>query len=129
MKKYSKKWYLKQNITVGTHDLWTYSLEDKKKVLIDNLPYGFTGPDGMSVTDIYMKGWKNLMWVLEFRESQGECGNVLVHPVLIFMNPENNTFYFKQIHSEQEFLNIAGKRNYKRWWKFTHLRSPISELD
>ena len=69
------------------------------------------------------------MWVLEFRESQGEGGNVLVHPVLIFMNPENNTFYFKQIHSEQEFLNIAGKRNYKRWWKFTHLRSPISELD
>lgn len=126
--KHSKLWYLSQEITVDRNRLTLWTKEEKLKVLINDLPYSFGGEHGMSVTDIYMKGWKNLMWVLEFRESQGKCGNVLVHPVLIFMNPENNTFYFKQIHSEQEFLNIAGKRNYKRWWKFTHLRSPIYEL-
>lgn len=129
MKKYSKKWYLQQDITVGTHDLWIYSLEDKKRVLIDNLPYGFTGPDGMSVTDIYMKGWKNLMWILEFRQDTTKFGKILVHPVLVFLDEKNNKFYYKQIHSKKGFIEVAGKRNWQRYMKYSNLRCSLYQLD
>lgn len=129
MKKYSKKWYLCQEVTVDRNRLTLWTREEKLKVLIDGLPYSFGGEHGMSVTDIYMTGRKDLMWVLEFRQSTDPCGEVLVHPILIFINPDKKTFYFKQIHSKQEFIDVAGKKNWKRYMKYSNLRCSVYRLD
>ena len=127
--KHSKLWYLSQEITVDRNRLTLWTKEEKLRVLINDLPYSFGGEHGMSVTDIYMKGWKNLMWVLEFRQKTEDLGDILVHPVLVFFDKKNNKFYYKQIHSENEFKNTAGKRNWQRYMKYSNLRSSLYKLD
>jgi len=74
-----------------------------------------------------MKGWKNLMWILEFRQNTTELGNILVHPVLVFF--DKNKFYYIQVHSENEFKDIAGKRNWKIYMKYSNLIYSLYKLD
>lgn len=127
--KHSKLWYLRQEVTVDRNRLTLWTREEKLKVLISDLPYSFGGEHGMSVTDIYMKGWKNLMWVLEFRQNTTELGDILVHPVLVFVNKKTDTFYFKEIHSKEEFIEVAGKRNWQRYMKYSNLRCSLYKLN
>ena len=126
--KHSKLWYLSQKITVDRNRLTLWTKEEKLRVLINDLPYSFGGEHGMSVTDIYMKGWKNLMWVLEFRQKT-ELGDILVHPVLVFFNTRTDTFYFKEIHSKEEFIEVAGKKNWQRYMKYSNLRCSLYKLN
>ena len=97
--KHSKLWYLSQEITVDRNRLTLWTKEEKLRVLINDLPYSFGGEHGMSVTNIYMKGWKNLMWVLEFRQKTEEFGDILVHPVLVFFDKKNTKFYCERMLS------------------------------
>lgn len=127
--KYSKLWYLSQEITVDGNRLTLWTKEEKLRVLINDLPYSFGGEHGMSVTDIYMKGWKNLMWVLEFRQKTEEFGDILVHPVLVFFSTRTDTFYFKEIHSKEEFIEVAGKKNWQRYMKYSNLRCSLYKLN
>lgn len=127
--KHSKLWYLSQEITVDRNRLTLWTKEEKLRVLINDLPYSFGGEHGMSVTDIYMKGWKNLMWVLEFRQKTEEFGDILVHPVLVFFNTRTDTFYFKEIHSKEEFIEVAGKKNWQRYMKYSNLRCSLYKLN
>lgn len=127
--KHSKLWYLSQEITVDRNRLTLWTKEEKLRVLINDLPYSFGGEHGMSVTNIYMKGWKNLMWVLEFRQKTEEFGDILVHPVLVFFNTRTDTFYFKEIHSKEEFIEVAGKKNWQRYMKYSNLRCSLYKLN
>jgi hypothetical protein len=127
--KHSKLLYLRQEVTVDRNRLTLWTKEEKLKVLINNLPYSFGGEHGMSVNNIYMRGWKNLMWVLEFRQNTTELGDILVHPVLVFFDKKNNKFYYKQVHSENEFKDVAGKRNWQRYMKYSNLRCSLYKLN
>ena len=126
--KHSKLWYLNQGITVDRNRLTLWTKAEKLRVLINDLPYSFGGEHGMSVTNIYMKGWKNLMWVLEFRQKT-ELGDILVHPILVFFNTRTDTFYFKEIHSKEEFIEVAGKKNWQRYMKYSNLRCSLYKLN
>jgi len=132
MKKYSKKWYLHQKVTVDKNRLTLWTKEEKLKIIINDLPYSFGGEHGMSVNNIYMRGRKNLMWVLEFCQKPrkfGEFGEILVHPILVFFNTMADTFSFKEIHSKKEFIEFVGKRNWKIYMKYSNLIYSLYKLD
>ena len=112
MKKYSKKWYLHQKVAVDINRLTLWTKEEKLKVVIDDLPYSFGGEHGMSVNNIYMRGWKNLMWVLEFCQKPrkfGEFGDILVHPILVFLTQRQILFLLKKYIPKKNLLKLLEK--------------------
>ena len=128
MKKNSKAWYLKQDVSVMQYKFRIWN-EKEWQTLISDLPYGFAGNEenSMSVTDIYMKGWKNLMWVLEFKKDLGDFQNIQVHLVLVFID-KNKCFYYKEVHSKEEFIKVAGKKNWRIYRKYSHANPNMSKI-
>lgn len=52
-----------------------------------------------------------------------------VSEIIEFKNKKIEKLNLEKELTEQEFLSIVGKRNYKRWWNFTHLRFPMFKLN
>ena len=104
------KWYLEQEVTVNRKRLELWSSNDGFRVLFDDLPYSFGARSGMSVTDVYMKGWNDLLYVLAFRKENDE-GDSYVYPVLVFLGRDNKPLY-EVAHSKEAFIRLAGQKNW-----------------
>ena len=101
------KWYLEQEVTVNCKRLQLWSSNDGFRVLFDDLPYSF---GAMSVTDVYMKGWNDLLYVLAFRK-ENDDGYSYVYPVLVFLGRDDKPLY-EVVHSKEAFIRLAGQKNW-----------------
>lgn len=117
MKKRNKNWYLKQDVSVSKNKLILWTRYEQMLTLISDLPYSYGLRGGKSVTDIYMKGWKDLMFVLEFADNTDKDID-FIYPILVFINKDGD-FYYKQVHSKEDFINLAGEKNWKRYVRYS----------
>lgn len=120
------KWYLEQEVTVNRKRLELWSSNDGFRVLFDDLPYSFGARGGMSVTDVYMKGWNDLLYVLAFRKENDE-GDSYVYPVLVFLGRDDKPLY-EVVHSKEAFIRLAGQKNWDYFVKNTRINWNLYKI-
>lgn len=122
-----KNWYLKQKAEVRSNGLFIWTNTDGRACLINNLPYAY-GFGGHSVTIVYMKGKKDLMFVLAFEDPHTEYDGVTpLHLVTVTYNKgskkdyKSDKFKWQKVYSEKDFIESFGKWNWKYLSKSLHL--------
>lgn len=128
MLNHRKGWYLKQDAEVRSNGLFLWKKDGGRACLINNLPYAY-GFGGYSVTVVYMKGWKDLMYVLGFVDPHTEYDGVTQFYLVAVKykkgnkkNYKKDKFEWQKIHSEEEFVKAFGKWNWKYLNKSLNLK-------